>query len=204
MLYLASQSPQRSALLEQAQIPFTVVSSDCDEDSIMLPHPQATAIERAMAKARGVALGQCSLGKEHVILAADTIVILNNQMIGKPKDREHAKLILQELQGTTHTVATGHCCIRPACDGADLREAAGLALTKVTMKPMSAEDIEAYVASGESDNRAGAYAIQETGDQFVADLDGDFDNVVGLHIATVERLYQQCTDVVLPRAGGNS
>ena len=166
----------------------------------MLPHPQATAIERAMAKARGVDLSQIEAAAGNVILAADTIVVLNNQMIGKPKDRAHAKVILQELQGTTHTVATGHCIIRPACDGADLREAAGLALTKVTMKPMTAEDIEAYVASGESDNRAGAYAIQENGDKFVADLDGDFDNVVGLHLATVDRLYQQCTDLILERS----
>ena len=203
MLYLASQSPQRSSLLSQAHVPFALVESACVEEEIHLPHPQATAIERAIGKARGVDLSQCELAAHSVILAADTVVILNNTLIGKPKDREDAKTILQSLQGTTHTVATGHCCLRPANGEHEAREAAGLALTKVTMRPMTAEEINAYVESGESDNRAGAYAIQETGDKYVVDMDGDFDNVVGLHLPTVERLFRQCTDADLPRDGAS-
>ncbi len=201
MLYLASQSPQRSALLEKAGISFSIVSSSCDEESINLPHPQATAIERALAKARMVDLSQCELGADAVILAADTIVVHNNIMIGKPRDRDHARLILQTLQGSTHTVATAHCCLRPAFADNPVCEAVGLALSKVTMKPMSEDQINAYVDSGESDDRAGAYAIQENGDAYVLDIEGDFDNIVGLHLVTVDRLYTQCTNHALARNG---
>ncbi|NRA40436.1 MAG: Maf family protein, partial [Planctomycetes bacterium] len=145
-------------------------------------------------------LSQCTLHQECIILSADTVVILNGELIGKPRDHEHAKEILQKLQGSTHTVATAHCCLRPAYDDQVASEAIGLAISKVTMKPMSSDDINTYVASGESDNRAGAYAIQESGDKFVLDVEGDFDTVVGLNIQTVQRLYLQCCDHELKSA----
>jgi septum formation protein len=100
--------------------------------------------------------------------------------------------MLTKLQGTTHTVYTGHCCLRMDGTGS---EAARIAMTRVTMKPMSREDIAAYVASGESDGRAGAYAIQESGDRFVSELQGSWDTVVGLTVSMVARLYRECTDV---------
>lgn len=192
MLYLASQSPQRSALLSKAGIEFTLINSSCDEEAIVHDHPQATAIERALCKARQADFNACTLGPQAVILSADTVVILNGTLIGKPRDHDHAREILQQLQGTTHTVATAHCCLRPAYNDIVASEAVGLAMSKVTMKPMSAEEINNYVASGESDNRAGAYAIQENADAFVLDIEGDFDTVVGLNLSTVQKLYLQC------------
>jgi septum formation protein len=127
-----------------------------------------------------------------VVLGADTVVALGTQVFGKPRDRDDAVRILRLLQGTTHTVYTGHCCLR--VDAAGAGEASRIALTRVTMLPMSTAEIVAYVTSGESDGRAGAYAIQETGDRFVAELQGGWDTVVGLNVAMAARLYCECTE----------
>jgi septum formation protein len=187
VLYLASQSPQRAMLLKKAGIEFCVVPSTCDEETINAPHPQVLALERARGKAKAAVLPAGAMG---VAVGADTVVALGMTVYGKPKDRADAVRILTALQGTTHTVYTGHCCFMTS----DQQEAASIAMTKVTMRPMTSEEINAYVASGESDGRAGAYAIQETGDKYVVDMQGSWDTVVGLNIAVVARLYRQCTD----------
>jgi septum formation protein len=192
MIYLASQSPQRSQLLTEAGLAFQVVTSACDEEAIAVPHPQACAVERARGKALAVAAADAPA--PGVILAADTVVSLGTERIGKPSDRAHARDILRRLQGTTHVVSTAHCC--RVVGG---REAVGVAFTKVTMKPMSQAEIDAYVESGESDQRAGAYAIQERGDQYVADLEGEFDTVVGLNLATVLRLVREVSNQAAER-----
>ena len=180
-------------LLQRAGIVFTVVDSTCDEETVCFPNPQMLAIERARAKAAGAVLSADQLKTGPVVvLGADTVVALGSHIFGKPTDRADAIRILNQLQGTTHVVYTGHCCRR--IDAGHHSEAARIAMTKVTMLPMSASDIEAYVASGESDGRAGAYAIQESGDRFVADLQGAWDTVVGLNVAMMARLYCECTD----------
>ncbi|HEX3132660.1 MAG TPA: Maf family protein [Planctomycetota bacterium] len=193
MLYLASRSPQRAMLLTRAGIAFTVVDSTCDEESVSFPNPQVLALERARAKAAAAVLSTNQrAGKPAVVLGADTVVALGQQVFGKPADRADAVRILSQLQGTTHTVYTGHCCLR--LDTGNEGEASRIAMTRVTMRAMSAQDIEAYVASGESDGRAGAYAIQETGDRFVAEMQGSWDTVVGLNVAMSARLYLECTE----------
>lgn len=193
VLYLASRSPQRAMLLQRAGISFTVVDSTCDEDSVSFPNPQVLALERARAKAAAAVLNADQRGVvPAVVLGADTVVALGNRVFGKPKDRADAVQMLSQLQGTTHTVYTGHCCVR--VDAGQGGEAARIAMTRVTMKPMSAAEIEAYVASGESDGRAGSYAIQETGDRYVAELQGNWDTVVGLNVAMSARLYMECTE----------
>jgi septum formation protein len=180
-------------LLRRAGITFTVVDSACDEESVSFPNPQVLALERARAKAKGAVLtGEQRDVVPAVVLGADTVVALGSQVFGKPKDRADAAAMLGQLQGTTHTVYTGHCCVR--VDAGHDGEAARIAMTRVTMKPMSPGEIEAYVASGESDGRAGAYAIQETGDRFVAELQGGWDTVVGLNIAMCARLFMECTE----------
>jgi septum formation protein len=192
MIYLASASPQRQALLQAADLAFTRIPSDCDEAAILLPHAHATAVERARAKARQARMEGHRPAVGDVILAADTVVSLNGRLIGKPADRSEAKHILADLAGTTHTVATAHCCRIPGAAAADDEaEAVLLALSRVTMRAMTLDEIEAYVASGESDGRAGAYAIQESGDRFVVDLQGEFDTVVGLNITSVRRLIEE-------------
>ncbi len=193
VLYLASRSPQRAMLLERAGITFRVVDSTCDEEVVSFPNPQVLALERARAKAAAAVLTveQRSVVPA-VVLGADTVVALGTQIFGKPTDRADAVRILGLLQGTTHTVYTGHCCMR--VDAGNHGEASRIAMTRVTMLPMSHQDIESYVAAGESDGRAGAYAIQETGDRFVSQLQGSWDTVVGLNVAMAARLYCECTE----------
>jgi septum formation protein len=199
VLYLASRSPQRAMLLQRAAIAFQVVDSHCDETTVLHDHPQVLCLERARAKARAAVLTAQMRSRDVVILGADTVVALNGVAIGKPSDRADAQRILTSLQGTVHHVYTGHCCVFLGSAQHPANEAARIAVTRVTMRPMSPADIAAYVASGESDGRAGAYAIQETGDRFVAEMDGRWDTVVGLNITMVERLYGECTGLPLPK-----
>lgn len=193
VLYLASRSPQRAMLLTRAGIPFTVVDSTCDEETVWFPDPRTLALERARAKAAAAVLSADQRAvKPAVILGADTVVALGSEIFGKPADRADAVRILSQLQDSTHTIYTGHCCLR--VDAGNAYEATHVAMTHVTMRPMSRQEIEDYVASGESDGRAGAYAIQETGDRFLAGIHGDWDTVVGLNIALTARLHLECTD----------
>ncbi len=197
MIYLASQSPQRAALLKRTTAPFTVVASSGDEETVTgLPAP-ALAVERARIKARGAVLKPPIPG-ESVVVSADTVVALGNELIGKPADRTDAMRILSALSGSTHHVFTGTCVIAVAPDSTLGTEAVSVAMAKVTMRRMTPEEIRAYVDSGESDGRAGAYAIQESGDRFIADLAGGWDTVVGLNLAAVVRLYREALDRVFP------
>jgi len=198
VIYLASQSPQRAMLLRRARIPVTVVPSRCDEEAVRLASPQLLALERARCKAHGALLEPAQLAGGAVVIAADTVIALGAELFGKPLDRADARRILTRLSGTTQLVSTGHCCVVFAADGTIATQAARLALAKVTMRPLTAAEIAAYVDSGESDGRAGAYAIQEHGDRFVAELEGSWDTVVGLNLALVARLYRECTDLPLP------
>jgi septum formation protein len=198
VIYLASQSPQRAMLLTRARIPFTAVPSRCDEEAIRLPSPPLLALERARCKAHGAQLTPAQLAGGAVVIAADTVVALGAEVFGKPADRADARRILGRLSGTTHVVSSGHCCAVFGPDGSITTQSARIAVAKVTMRPLTPAEIEAYVASGESDGRAGAYAIQEQGDRFVAELEGSWDTVVGLNLALVARLYRECTDQPLP------
>jgi septum formation protein len=198
VLYLASRSPQRSQLLRKASVPFTVVPSTCDEAAIDAPAAQLLALDRACGKAAGADLAGRDRAAPCVVLGADTVVALGRQAIGKPADRADARRILGMLQGTTHSVITAHCCLLLAADGSRVKEARGVAIARVTMRSMTPAEIDAYVATGESDDRAGAYAIQETGDRYVVDLEGSHDTVVGLSLATVARLWREVADSPLP------
>ncbi|GDY14787.1 Maf-like protein [Planctomycetota bacterium] len=195
MLYLASQSPQRAMLLTRAGLRFTVVPSANDEEAIVNLPPPVLAAERARHKCRGAVLPAESSG---VVLAADTLVVVAGKVLGKPVDRADAERMLGLLSGTTHTVITGHCCRKL---GQEAVEAVGIALAKVTFRPLTQAQIAAYVATGECDGRAGAYAVQERGDQFVAEIQGGWDTVVGLTLATVTRLHRELTDSDLAKAG---
>ena len=200
MIFLASASPQRALLLAKAGIAYDVVASAHDEEAIDGANPQAVALERACHKARGV--GPAHLPRPWTtgdcLLAADTVTSLDGVLYGKPADNEDATRILSRLQGTIHTVTTAHCCLVPAFSGREEIQALAVSMAQVTMRAMSPEEIAAYVASGESAGRSGAYAIQASGDRFVTDVQGSMDTVIGLHVATVCRLYQECTGTPLP------
>lgn len=205
MLYLASRSPQRAKLLADAGIAHVVVDSSADEDAIQLPHPQALALERARRKAEEADLsGQTTWQDGDAVLAADTVVSLGQVLLGKPHNDDEARAMLRQLSGTSHVVTTAQCIHVPQRNGGNPVQAVGVSMARVTMRELSDADIDDYVASGESRGRAGAYAIQETGDRFITDREGDFDTVVGLHVATVHRLYHEATGLTLDGRGAES
>ncbi len=127
----------------------------------------------AEAKARAVA---ATAGDVDLVLGADTVAVAGREILGKPVDREDARRLLRLLCGDRHRVLTGLALVTIA-DGAVRTD---VVETAIMMRPLSDREIDAYVESGESDGKAGAYAIQETGDRFVTGIDGSYTNVVGL------------------------
>ncbi|MHC4937854.1 MAG: Maf family protein [Planctomycetota bacterium] len=173
-MILASASPRRSRLLEEAGIEFLVRPADVEEIDEGDPHD--VAAENARRKAEGV--------EGELVLGADTVVALDDELLGKPRDRAAARAMLEKLSGTTHRVITG-----VALRGA--RTLVRTVETRVTMRPLTEEEIDAYVASGEGLGKAGGYAIQESADRFVTAVDGPIDNVVGLPVETVRALLEE-------------
>lgn len=182
-------------LLTRAGVPFTVVPSAADEERISAGAPQVLALDRARAKAEAAVLPP---GADGVVLAADTVVALGRQVFGKPADDEDALRILQALQGTTHSIFTGHCCLRVRPDGSRGPAACAVAVAKVTMRPVQTAELKAYIATGEHRDRAGAYAIQESGDRFVTEVQGAMGTVIGMHVESVARIYREVADQALP------
>lgn len=162
-------------------IEFETVQPTSDESFEGKTNPRELAIELAKRKAKSVS----ELFPNALVIGADTIVSASNgSIIGKPENPEDAKRILRKLSGTTHSVISGICIIDTAND-AELTDAGE---TFVTMKEMTDEEIEKYVSSGEAMGKAGAYAIQETGDAYVNKIDGSFNNVVGLPTVLLKRM----------------
>jgi len=193
-IILASASPRRKQLLEQAGIPFVVRPSDVDEDRLTPPDPSPPAVVRhlAMAKARAVApLLADQPGA--LILGADTAVVLEGEMLGKPAGEEEAARMLSRLAGRTHTVYTALALV-----GAGGREQAAYAATRVTMRPMSPQLLAAYIATGEPMDKAGAYGIQGFGSMLVERIEGCYFNVVGLPLALLAQMLEDW-NIDLPR-----
>jgi len=141
--------------------------------------PAMLAERLARQKAETVAVG---LGAGHVVLGSDTVVSVDGELLGKPTDRADANRMISRLHGRTHEVTTGVAVV----DGTGTR--AAVAMTTVTFRVMSTQEIEAYVASGEGDDKAGAYGIQGLAGRFVERIDGSYHNVVGLPLTLVELL----------------
>ena len=179
-LILASRSPRRRRLLEQLGFDFEVVVSAIDEVHPDDASPDDIVEHLALAKAQ-------SVSRRHpkaLTLAADTIVVHEGQVLGKPADAAEAHLLLRRLSGATHTVYTGIALLYPA----DEQHIVAHEATRVTFAPLSDEEIDAYVATGSPMDKAGAYGIQDDlGAVFVQRIDGDYYNVVGL---PMHRLYQ--------------
>ena len=171
-LTLASTSPQRRAILEQLAIPFDIVSPSYVEDDVALVTDRHNASELVRAHALGKARSVHVSGM--VTLGVDTTVVLDGQAYAKPADRADATRMLGDLSGRTHTVLSG-LCLLGAGDDVIAHE-----LTDVTFRPLTAATIAWYVASGEWEGRAGAYAIQGLGGRLVERIEGDYLNIVGL------------------------
>ena len=180
-LILASASPSRKMLLEQAGLDFEVVVSGVDE-TVPPDYTPAQTVE-ALAQRKGRAVQ--ALRPEAPIIAADSVVSIDGLILGKPKDDEAAKATLRRLSGRTHELITGVCLL---INGRmDLFHQ----VTRVTFYPLTEEEIAEYVALGESRGRAGAYGIEGIGVVLVQSIQGDYPNIVGLPVAeTIRRLHK--------------
>jgi len=172
-LVLASTSPQRRAILTQLNVPFRVVAPGFDE------LPGTSPLERAAGKARSVD------GGDAPVLGVDTEVLLDGELLGKPGNATEAGAMLELLAGRTHEVVSGLCLRTQAW------EELGTVTTLVTFRSLTPRDFAHYVAAGEWEGRAGAYAIQGLGASLVERVEGDFLNVVGLPAGLLVRLLAE-------------
>jgi septum formation protein len=179
-LSLASSSPRRAALLDAAGITFRQVAADLDETPLPSETPDIYVARLALAKARLVVCRNPS----HLVLAADTTVVVGGRILGKPADAADAAEMLGQLSGQTHDVLTG---VALACDDQAQQD---VARTRVRFATLSPTELAWYVDSGEPLGMAGAYAIQGLASRFVEWIDGSYSNVVGLPIAMVYRLLR--------------
>ena len=170
-ILLASESPQRRAILEQLDIPFTVVPPRYDEGDVPGADPVELARERARGKARSVVGGAPD---DCPVLGVDTEVVLDGEALGKPANAAEAEAMLELLSARTHEVVSGLCLVTPGWEELENE------VTRVTFRPLTARDLAHYLGSGEWEGRAGGYAIQGLGASLVERLEGDYLNVVGL------------------------
>lgn len=182
MLVLASQSPRRAEILRQAGIPFVVRVAPVDETPLDHESPDDYVRRLAEAKAQAIAADPGDL-----VLAADTTVVVDGEILGKPADAADARRMLELLSGRRHDVLTGICLRRgdeQICD---------CAVTAVWFAPMTSQEIGDYVASGEPMDKAGAYAVQGAASKFIPRIEGCYYNVMGLPIAMVYSHYVKLT-----------
>jgi nucleoside triphosphate pyrophosphatase len=186
MLVLASASPRRQEILRNAGISFVVQAAHISEELMPGEAPRACAERLAREKARAV----FSQRPNDFVLGADTIVVVEGEILGKPCDGADAARILRLLSGKTHQVATGVCLTGPVRSAGrpgtfeDVRSET----TEVTMTELAESEILAYVATGEPMDKAGAYAIQGWASRWIPRIEGDYFNVVGLPVALVWKM----------------
>jgi len=176
-LILASSSPRRQELLTQVKIPYDIRVADVDESAVQTTDPYQRVEELATLKGQSVPFHH----DREVILAADTLIAHENKILEKPKDKAHARDMLNTLSGNSHDVLTG-VMIRTK-----EKETSFVVRTKVEFWPLDPEDIERYIATDEPYDKAGAYGIQSLGAMFVKQLIGDYYNVMGLPLSKVVR-----------------
>jgi nucleoside triphosphate pyrophosphatase len=189
MLVLASASPRRQELLCNAGIAFIVQASGIDETPLEGESPRSCAERLARDKARVIS----RIYPEDYVLGADTIVVVDSAMLGKPRDAADAARMLRILSGRQHEVITGVCVMKPVASGQRSAggEDVGSESTLVTMCSLSSDDIQAYVASGEPMDKAGAYAIQGIASRWIPRIEGDYSNVMGLPVSLVYRMLRE-------------
>ena len=178
---LASASPRRRELLAHLGLPFTIEAADIDETPYPGENPRTYTERLAQEKAEAIAQRH----RDATILAADTTVVLDALILGKPKDPEDARRMLQLLQGRTHQVITGVALY------SNTQTTVESEATTVTFTQMSVEAIDAYVGTGEPLDKAGAYGIQGIAAQFIPRIEGDYSNVVGLPLARVRQMLHR-------------
>lgn len=184
-LILASKSPARKELLQILQIPFEVMPSKFEEPlhSSVLMHPEKFVEYLALEKGKEVL---SRLQKKTIVLSADTIGVIDHEVLEKPKDREHAKTMMKKLSGKTHEVLTAVAVFFPGRKKPVIKTIS----TRVTFHPLTEKEIKQYLDRGEYLEKAGAYAIQKTASLFVKEIQGDFYNIVGLPVSAVYQILK--------------
>jgi len=181
-ILLASTSPQRRAILEQLGVPFEAVAPRYEESDASGTPPEELVRIHAAGKARSVA----ESAGDRPVLGVDTEVVLDGRVYGKPSTAEEAAEMLDALAGRTHEVLSGLCLLTPGWEAIEHE------VTHVTFRELTPRDLAGYLATGEWEGRAGAYAIQGRGAGLVERIEGDFLNVVGLPAAVLVRLLAEC------------
>lgn len=189
-LILASASPRRQELLARLGVDFEVWPAPTEE----FHHEQFTAREVSVVNAQRKAQAVARRFPDHVVLGADTLVTLGTRLYGKPTDQVDAARMLRELAGQTHQVVTGVCLLRLAAR----RQCRFAETTDVTFRPLTGDEIQVYLAAVNALDKAGAYAIQERGDQLVARVDGSYSNVVGLPLERLRAELMKFAPELLP------
>lgn len=189
---LASQSPRRRELIQLLGFPFRVIVANVDEDSVTDPKPAANVVQTARLKSARIAeqLGGAFLSPQTIILAADTTVAFAGEMLNKPANDAEARTMLQRLSDRQHEVHTGFVLLNLA----NGREYQGVSTAVVTMRPYTNAEIDAYIATGDPLDKAGAYAIQHPVFQPVARLAGCYCNVMGLPVCNLMLALEQFLD----------
>lgn len=179
MIILASKSPRRQELMHLIGLDFTVMTQDIDE-TMDPERPLNEEIRRVSGMKAAAVQNACA--PDDIIVAADTMVVIEGKRLGKPKNREDAVRMLHMLSGKTHEVITGLTVRQGArIESCDIT-------TKLTFRSLTDEEIDAYVATGEPMDKAGAYAVQGKGSIFVTGLVGDYFNVMGLPVCTLAQV----------------
>jgi septum formation protein len=191
-IVLASASPRRQELLRNAGILFTVQPADSDE----APLAGESAAECAERLAREKALTVFQDNPKSFVLGADTVVAVDDLILGKPRDAEDAARMLRLLAGRTHAVITGVCVVGPVVSGqwsvaSESNIQTASSTTLVTMCEISEDEIRDYIATGEPMDKAGAYAIQGGASRWIPRIEGDYSNVVGLPVALVYAVLRE-------------
>lgn len=179
-ILLASSSPRRREILTMLRLPFTAQAADVDETLFPGEDPFAAAERLAVAKAEAMGDADGAL-----VVAADTLVVLDGEALGKPADRADGARMLRRLAGRRHDVVTGVALVRGG------RRVTGREISGVLFAPMSDDEIARYLATGEADDKAGAYALQGIGSLFVERVEGSPSNVIGLPIRLLARLARE-------------
>lgn len=186
-LILASASPRRRELLERLGLPFEVRPSGIEEPLAAGVPASTLTTTLARAKAADIADRLRAAGEAALVLSADTLVVLDGQPLGKPTSQGDARAMLRALRGRSHEVVTAVVVRAADPAGRELTEAV---VSQVLMRDYTDDEIAAYVATGEPDDKAGAYAVQGRGRRLVSRVDGCYTNVVGLPLRTTARLLR--------------
>ena len=192
-MILASESPRRRELLAAVGVPFRVVPSGVDE--IPRPGESPARFVRRAALDKGEAVA--AMHPSSFVLSADTIVVADGRILGKPRDRAEARRMLSRLAGREHRVYTGICLL---CRGRGFRDL-GTEVTRVRFRPLTAAEVAAYARTGECDDKAGAYAAQGAGMLLIDRVAGSFSNVVGLPMTRVVEMLVRARLIRVTRSG---